>query len=522
LSLRLYNTANRKKEDFHPLDEGKVGIYACGVTVYDLCHIGHARSAIVFDVLTRYLRARGFEVTYVRNFTDVDDKIIERANLLGKETTALAREFIDAFYDDMDRLGVLRADKEPRATDHIEGMIHMIKVLLEREYAYVEGTDVFFSVKDFREYGKLSGRKLDDMQAGSRIAVDEKKRHPMDFVLWKGVKPGEPQWSSPWGPGRPGWHLECSVMSNHYLGPSFDIHGGGRDLLFPHHENERAQSLGANGGSFARYWVHNGFVTVESEKMSKSLGNFLTIRDALETYHPEVLRLFLISKHYRSPLDFSRDSVLALQSGLVRIYRTLRRVEDLVGPPGEDFTGTRESMPDHTPEWARPPGDGSLKSSPAGRPTSPPGPDGGTPGEEEPGHDQFLKQFIKTMDDDLNTAGAMGLVFDKVREMNKLMDSGDAADDEAALRHLAAGRHELLLAGRVLGLLQEVPGEFFRELSGTETSIDPAEIEKMIRERAAAKAEKDWSKADGIRERLKGMGIVLEDTPGGTTWRLDV
>ena len=304
---------------------------------------------------------------------------------MGKETTGLAREYIDAFYDDMDRIGVLRADKEPRATEHIEGMIHMIKVLLEQGYAYVEGTDVFFSVKDFREYGKLSGRKLDDMQAGS-----------------------------------------------------------------------------------------------------------------------------------------SRDSVLALQSGLVRIYRTLRRVGDLVGPPGEDFTGTRESMPGHTPGWARPPEDGSLKSPPAGRPTSPPGPDGGTPGEEGPGHDQFLEQFIKTMDDDLNTAGAMGLVFDKVREMNKLMDSGDAADDEATRRHLAAGRHELLLAGRVLGLLQEVPGEFFRQLSGTKASIDPAEIERMIRERAAAKAEKDWSKADEIRERLKGMGIVLEDTPGGTTWRLDV
>ncbi|MCD6298699.1 MAG: cysteine--tRNA ligase, partial [Deltaproteobacteria bacterium] len=364
MTLRLYNTATRKKETFKPLKEGKVGIYVCGVTVYDLCHIGHARSAIVFDILTRYLRAMGLDVTYVRNFTDVDDKIIERANKLGKETSDIAQEFIDAFYEDMDRLYVLKADEEPRATEHIEGMIEMVSTLLDRGYAYAEGTDVFFSVKDFEGYGRLSGRKLDDMQAGSRIAVDEKKRHPMDFVLWKGVKPGEPQWDSPWGPGRPGWHLECSVMSNFFLGASFDIHGGGRDLLFPHHENERAQSLCANDGSFAKYWVHNGFVTVESEKMSKSLGNFLTIRDALKTYHPEVLRLFLLSKHYRGPLDFSRSGVLDLQSGLVRIYRTLQRLEDLIGP--------YEGQPEETqPAF--------LLNQP----------------------DPFIEQFIGMMDDDL-------------------------------------------------------------------------------------------------------------------------
>jgi len=485
MTLRLYNTATRKKETFIPLTEGKVGIYVCGVTVYDLCHIGHARSAIVFDVLTRYFRAMGLDVTYVRNFTDVDDKIIERANKLGKETGDIAQEYIDAFYEDMDRLYILKADKEPRATEHIEGMIEMISTLLDRGYAYAEGTDVFFSVKDFKGYGKLSGRKLDDMQAGSRIAVDEKKRHPMDFVLWKGVKPGEPQWDSPWGPGRPGWHLECSVMSNFFLGASFDIHGGGRDLLFPHHENERAQSLCANEGSFARYWVHNGFVTIESEKMSKSLGNFLTIRDALKTYHPEVLRLFLLSKHYRGPLDFSRSGVLDLQSGLVRIYRTLQRLEDLIGPYEEQPEETQPAF---------------LLNQP----------------------DTFMEQFIDMMDDDLNTAGAVGLVFEKVREMNKSMDCINGAMDETTRSHLADERRQLLLAGRVLGLLKETPKGFFRQLTSEVGAVDPSEIEKMIEKRGAAKATKDWAKADEIRDRLKEMGVILEDGPKGTTWRFDV
>ena len=416
MPLKLYNTASRRKETFRPMEEGRVGIYVCGVTVYDLCHIGHARSAIVFDVLARYLRAKGLDVTYVRNFTDVDDKIIARARETGKDTSVLAQENIDAFYEDMGRLGVLKADVEPRATEHIQGMISMISSLLDNGYAYVEGSDVFFSVERFQDYGRLSGRRLEDMQAGSRIAVDEKKRHPMDFVLWKGAKPGEPQWQSPWGLGRPGWHIECSVMSNHYLGPSFDIHGGGRDLLFPHHENERAQSIGANGGDFARYWVHNGFVTVESEKMSKSLGNFLTIRDALKDYHPEVLRLFLLSKHYRSPLDFSRSDVLGLQAGLVRIYRTIQRLDGVVGP-----------YEDETIEVGTPL---SQLSNPAVT--------GG-----------FVAEFLRVMDDDLNTAGAIGLIFEKVREINRLLDSGMEVDRDKALRGLANDRLELFFAGNI-------------------------------------------------------------------------
>ncbi len=478
MTLKLYNTATRTKEDFIPLEEGKVGIYVCGVTVYDYCHIGHARSAIVFDVLVRYLRSKGYDVTYVRNFTDVDDKIIERARVKGIETSALAQEFIDAFYEDMGKLGVLKADIEPRATEHIDGMIDMIGVLLDRGYAYAEGTDVYFSVESFKGYGELSGRKLEDMKAGCRIAVDEHKRHPMDFVLWKTAKPGEPQWHSPWGPGRPGWHLECSVMSNRYLGPTFDIHGGGRDLLFPHHENERAQSICANGGGFARYWVHNGFVTVESEKMSKSLGNFLTIRDALKEYHPEVLRLFLLSKHYRGPLDFSKNDVSGLQGGLVRIYRTLQRMEELSGPPIAGF-----GMPSPSP---------------------------------------FMERFFEVMDDDLNTGGAIGLIFEKVREMNRIMDTSSGTMDQDARISLEGDRAQILNAGRILGLFTETPSDFFARLTDAAPRIDPREIDALIEKRTLARSQKDWAASDVIRDRLKEIGVVVEDGPKGTTWRLDV
>ena len=486
MAIKLYNTATRTKEEFHPLKEGKVGVYVCGVTVYDLCHIGHARSAIVFDVLARYLRASGFDVTYVRNFTDVDDRIIERARLLGKETRVLAQEYIDAFYEDMGELGVLNADVEPRATEHIDHMIEMIKTLLDKEFAYAEGGDVFYSVEEFKDYGKLSGRRLEDMKAGSRIAVDERKRHPMDFVLWKEAKAGEPQWPSPWGPGRPGWHIECSVMSNYYLGPDFDIHGGGKDLLFPHHENERAQSMAANDAHFARYWVHNGFVTVESEKMSKSLGNFLTIRDALKSYHPEVLRLYLLSKHYRSPLDFSKTAVLALQTGLVRIYRTLQRLEGVIGGYQKEKDAFRS---------------GFLSKEQKGT---------------------FLEEFVDVMDDDLNTAGAVALMFEKVKGTNRLMDLYADNPDEEILSRLEDDRNHLFSAAHVLGVLEDIPEDFFRKLSPNVETVDVDEVEEMIEERAKARAEKDWAGADAIRDRLQGMGIVLEDGPQGTTWRFDV
>jgi cysteinyl-tRNA synthetase len=483
MPLKLYNTATRRKEEFVPLHEGKVGLYACGVTVYDLCHVGHARSTIVFDVLVRYLRARGYEVTYVRNFTDVDDKIIDRAKSLGKDPKALARENIEAFYEDMGKLGMLIPDQEPRATQFIPHMIDMIRVLIDKGYAYDADGDVFFAVDRFESYGKLSGRRLEDMKAGSRVAVDERKRHPMDFALWKKAKPGEPEWPSPWGAGRPGWHIECSVMSGFFLGPTFDIHGGGEDLLFPHHENERAQSVAATGGEFARYWVHNGFVTVESEKMSKSLGNFLTIRDALALYHPEVLRIFLLSKHYRSPLDFSKSAVLDLQTGLVRIYRTLQRVKDILGKetPRESF---------------------SLQGSLS-----------------RPDEDPFLGPFVKVMNDDLSTPNAIALIFEKITEMNKTMDAGPDAE---AIRHLQEDLHRLHVAAKVLGILEEKPEAFFEKVASLSAEVNTAEIEGLIEERARARSEKNFARADEIRALLRGRGIVLEDGPKGTTWRYNI
>lgn len=485
MTIQFYNTATRKKEEFKPLVEGKVGIYVCGVTVYDLCHIGHARSVIVFDVLVRYLKAKGLDVTYVRNFTDIDDKIIERARQMGKDSAILAQEYIDAFYDDMGQLGVMNADKEPRATEHIDHMIRMIETLIHKEYAYVEEGDVYYSVEKLDDYGMLSGRRLEDMKAGSRIAVDERKRHPMDFALWKAAKPDEPQWSSPWGPGRPGWHMECSVMSNHYLGPTFDIHGGGKDLLFPHHENERAQSKAANGKEFARYWIHNGFVTVESEKMSKSLGNFITIRDALKDYPAEVLRLFLLSKHYRSPLDFAKKDVLDLQSGLVRLYRTLQRLESVVGPfdRGDHHAGSDP-----------------LSNFQEG---------------------SFLELFVNMMDDDLNTAGAIGLIFEKVKEMNRLMDHQGDKPDAAVINQLNDDRRRLLIASEILGILQNIPEDFFADLAGS-AKVDAKEVERMVQERSEARVLKEWAKSDAIRDQLQAMGVVLEDGPHGTTWRLDV
>jgi cysteinyl-tRNA synthetase len=482
--MRLYNTATRQKDEFIPLVEGRVGMYVCGVTVYDHSHIGHARSAIVFDVLVRYLRARGMAVTYVRNFTDVDDKIINRANELGKDTAALAQEYIDSFNEDMKALFVMKPDIEPRATEHIGNMIKMIQLLIDKGFAYEVDGDVFYAVEKLDDYGKLSGRKLDEMKAGSRIDINDKKRHPMDFTLWKPSKPGEPMWDSPWGKGRPGWHMECSVMSNKYLGSTFDIHGGGQDLLFPHHENERAQSKAATGGDFARYWIHNGFLTVESEKMSKSLGNFIYIKDALRDYHPEVLRFFLLSKQYRSPLDFSKKDVLDFQSGLVRIYRTLQRVEEIIGP--------KEAK------------DYNIQGLLA--------------------HEQkndFLNRFINLMDDDLNTAGVVGIIFDRIKELNRIMDDAGDSPSKTIMDQLKDETEGLRKVGAVLGILNFSPSVFVSQIEKP-TDIDESEIEELIKQRKEARAQKEWAKADEIRNRLKQMGIVLEDKEGVTKWRKEV
>jgi cysteinyl-tRNA synthetase len=483
MPLRLYNSASRKKEIFKTIKNGEVGIYVCGVTVYDLCHIGHARSAIVFDVVVRYLKTRGFKTTYVRNFTDVDDKIIERAKEIGEDTNLLAERYIEAFYKDMHTLGVLDADMEPRATEHIDDIIETVRRLVDKGFAYVVDSDVYFSVRKFDRYGELSGRKIEDMVAGARIAVDEKKKDPLDFALWKGAKPGEPKWESPWGEGRPGWHIECSVMSCKYLGANFDIHGGGQDLIFPHHENERALAMAANEVDFANYWIHNGFLTVESEKMSKSLGNFITIQDALASYHPQELRLFLLSKHYRSPLDFSRSSLRESRFSLIRIYRTLQRLEEIIGP---------------TPPHSR----GEI-----------------TPFLSSVDGDDFRGRFVHLMDDDLNTAAGIGLLFDKVRDINRLIDS--SASRSAIKSQLLKERADLLDCGKSLGLFEDEPTQVLQEIAKkAPLEFDSEEIEKMIRERDKARKEKDWPKADAIREELSRRGIILEDGPERTNWRV--
>jgi len=377
MAIRVYNTMSGKKEEFVPLQENKVGMYVCGVTVYDLCHIGHARSAIIFDMIYRYLRYRGYEVTFVRNFTDIDDKIINRANQEKIDYKTIAERYIREFEVDMGGLGLEKATMEPRATDHIPEMIRLLSTLVENGYAYRGGSDVFFSVGRFKDYGKLSKRNLDEMQAGARVEIDEKKENPLDFVLWKGSKPGEPFWESPWGKGRPGWHIECSVMSMKYLGETFDIHGGGKDLVFPHHENEIAQSEGATGNIFARYWIHNGFINIDKEKMSKSLGNFLTIKDVLKQWHPEVLRLFFLSSHYRSPLDYTEESLKEAKSGLDRFYSMLKAVQDEIKRP------------------AQPKG---KVDTPAFK-------------EAQQAIESFQARFEEAMDDDFNTAQSLGYFF---------------------------------------------------------------------------------------------------------------
>ena len=483
MSIRIYNTLTRKKEPLQPLEENHVRLYVCGITSYDYCHIGHARSALVFDMIVRYLRYRGFKVTFVRNFTDIDDKIIARANERGEDAAALAQRFIDEFYADMDRLGVLRPDLEPRATDHIEEMIHLIGELIDRGLAYEADGDVYYRVSRFPMYGRLSGRTLEDMQAGARIEVNEKKEHPMDFALWKGAKPGEPWWPSPWGKGRPGWHIECSAMSRKYLGETFDIHGGGKDLIFPHHENEIAQSEGASGRPFANLWIHHGFVTIRDEKMSKSLGNFLTIRDVLETYDPEVLRLFIFSTQYRNPLDFTEAALRDAELGLDRMYECLAGVAALA--EGDEQVDSVIGKKDRR----------KLES--------------------------FRSRFEQAMDNDFNTAQAQGLFFDLVKVLNKvvrLLPSPPAAADIALLRQAA---RELRESAGIMGLLQRDPTRYVKEkkqqvLDSLDLSVD--EIEQLIAERDRARENRDWASSDAIRDRLLAAGIELHDSAAGTSW----
>ena len=469
-----------KKEIFEPLESGKVRMYVCGPTVYDACHIGHARSVVVFDVIARYLKAIGYQVTYVRNFTDVDDKIIDKAHQLEISPKSVAEKYIQEFYDDMDALNVERATIEPRATDHIESMIQFIERLIDAGFAYRVDGDIYYSVEKFEEYGKLSGRKLEEMEAGARIDIDERKRNPFDFVLWKSAKPGEPNWESPWGMGRPGWHIECSVMSSQYLGETFDIHGGGKDLCFPHHENEIAQSESISKKPFVRYWVHNGFVNINQEKMSKSLGNFLMIKDVLKTYHPEVVRLFLLSNHYRSPIDFTQKAMEEARTGLDKMYALLLRAGRNI-----DFERLHEVAP----------GDG-------------------------------FQQFCEAMNDDFNSAKGIGIIFDTVHKVNRILDQyeNQLLFSNQVMENMQNDLSDIRKIGSILGILLENPEEYFNNKQKQvleQKSIDPDMISRLVEERDAARKAKDWKKADQIRNQLVEMDVTLEDRPNGTVWKIN-
>jgi cysteinyl-tRNA synthetase len=490
MTLRIYNTMSGNKEEFQPIEPGKVRLYVCGITAYDYCHIGHARANVIFDVIFRYLKRLGNEVTYVRNFTDVDDKIINRANELKIDSRELAERFMTAFSEDMARLGCEPPSVEPRATENILQIQAIIRTLIDKGLAYEAAGDVYFSVQDFPGYLKLSKRNMDEMQAGARIAPGEQKRNPMDFALWKAAKPGEPSWESPWGPGRPGWHIECSAMSMRYLGPSIDIHGGGKDLVFPHHENEIAQSEGATGQPFARYWVHNGFVNINQEKMSKSLGNFFTVREVLERYDPEVLRFFILSAHYRSPIDFSDKNLEDARHGLSRVYEALQAL-------GEVLDQTAEAQ---APETAFSGEDEDIWQ-PAAR---------------------LEEDFSAAMDDDFNTAQALGYLFEVVRAVNRVLSERRHEANGAWLPRLVTVRDQILDCGQVLGLFQAEPSSWLERLKAAglgESGLSQEAIEALIAERKAARQARDFARADAIRDELAAKGIVLLDSPQGTTWK---
>jgi cysteinyl-tRNA synthetase len=471
MTIRIHNSLTGQKQTLTPICPGEVRMYLCGDTVYDFCHIGHARSKVAFDIVHRYLRHRGLKVIFVRNITDIDDKIIRRAAELGEPIDTFTARFIDAMHEDYDRLNVLRPDHEPRATQYVPGMIALTQTLIDKGHAYVATDgDVMYSVGSFADYGKLSGKRLADLRAGARIEVDTAKRDPLDFVLWKKAKPGEPAWESPWGPGRPGWHIECSVMSGEILGSHFDIHAGGMDLKFPHHENEIAQSCAATGDHFANLWMHNGFVNVDDEKMSKSLGNFFTIREVLGSghiRHPEVLRYFLTGSHYRGPINYSLAQIEQADASLGRLYTALR---------GLDAPPVKAPQTGDSPAW---------------------------------------QTFHAAMDDDFNTPEAIAVLQAIAGEINRARDAGDVAGATAKARELRA-------IGSVLGLLTLNAEDWFKASKGqsTEGGWDDARIEAAIAERQDARKSKNFKRSDEIRDELAAAGIVLEDKPGGATvWR---
>ena len=453
--INIYNSLTRSKQRFVPIKQGEIGMYVCGMTVYDYCHLGHARVLVVFDMVRRWLAARGYRVRYVRNITDIDDKIINRASENGEPVDQLTARFIEAMNEDAKALGVARPDYEPRATENIPQMLGLIGQLMDKGLAYqADNGDVYYSVRKFKGYGKLSGKSLEQLRAGERVDIDRNKADALDFVLWKSAKPGEPSWDSPWGRGRPGWHIECSAMSEHYLGSHFDIHGGGQDLQFPHHENEIAQSEGAHNHAFVNYWMHNGFVRVDSEKMSKSLGNFFTVREVLEKYDPEIVRFFILRAHYRSPLNYSDQHLDDARQALTRLYTALKGI-DAALLQEIDFT------------------------------------------------QDYAKRFGEAMDDDFNTPEAISVLFELANEVNR----SHSLEHARLLRSLAA----------LLGLLEREPERFLQ--SGGDAGISPEEIEERIQARKAARKSRDFAQADRIRDDLLEQGVVLEDGPGGTTWR---
>lgn len=460
--LKIYNTLTRQKEQFKPITEGEIGMYVCGVTIYDYCHIGHGRTFVAFDTVVRYLRHRGYAVNFIRNITDVDDKIIKRANENGETCEQLTTRFTKAMHEDFDALHMIRPDMEPTVTGHMPDIIEIIEKLIAKGHAYVASSgDILFEVKTFADYGKLSGQDLDMLQAGARVEVELDKRNPMDFVLWKMAKPGEPRWVSPWGEGRPGWHIECSAMNNKILGEVFDIHGGGSDLMFPHHENEVAQSCCAHNGEYVNTWMHSGMVQIDKVKMSKSLNNFFTIRDVLEKYDGESVRYFLISGHYRSQLNYSEDNLKQARASLERLYTALR------GVTVADVDGV------------------------------------------VPGCEAYVATFKAAMDDDFNTPEAFPVLFELAKEINRIKET-----DEKRAGELAA---QLITFGEVLGLLSQDPEVFLQGDTGADDEV--AEIEALIKQRNDARVSKDWGMADDARDKLNALGIVLEDGANGTSWR---
>ncbi|BBD07836.1 cysteine--tRNA ligase [Desulfovibrio ferrophilus] len=482
--MQIYNTMTRKKEQFTPVEEGKVRMYVCGITAYDYCHIGHARSAVVFDVLVRYLRHIGYDVTFARNFTDVDDKIIVRANENGEDPMALAERFIQAFYEDMDRLNILRADLEPKCTEHIPEMITLTEELITKGHAYATPSgDVYFRVRSFKDYAKLSGRDIDDMRSGARVAPGDEKEDPLDFALWKSAKPGEPTWDSPWGPGRPGWHLECSAMSDKHLELPLDIHGGGQDLIFPHHENEIAQSEAATGKEMANYWVHNGFVQVDSEKMSKSLNNFKTIREIMEVYLPETLRYFLLTKHYRSPIDFTFENMDEAEKNLKRIY-TVKR----------DLAVALEKQ-----KWS--------------------GAD--LPEELTKELDELEAAWDAAMADDVNSAAAVGHVFGAIRLAGRIAENKSWRKSKGAKEAWERILADLDKWGQVLGVLTADPEPFLLELRNIKAKrkgVDEAKVMELLDKRLEARRNKDFAASDAIRDELADMEVEVKDLPTGQVW----